>query len=301
MKRITFFIVYFFIAEFAFAQIAHYNQFPTMQPQHILDDNLENISFSFSMRVLNSDYDGALVRLRKDDDNTEEDFGWSDNDIVDISAIDTWRSGANVYVVAWYDQSGLGRNATQADQTRQPQFYTNSSMPFFRGDGSNDYLTVDTPNGIQDLTNEGAEGTVLGVMRATKKSQHTFGVLNGNNRWSTHINWSNNNVYFDPGFCCNTIRNFDNSTNVGVWEHYSFYKTSGRVIARVGGLQKFNGLHTKASCTLKEDFAIGWAEGETNSTKYATTSFLELIMYNTNKSIGEITEIEDNTITFWNL
>ncbi|MFD1294497.1 hypothetical protein ACFQ5N_11675 [Lutibacter holmesii] len=309
MKRILFFMVYFFIAESVFGQIAHYNQFPAMQPQHILDDHLTNISFAFSMRVLNSDYEGYLVRLRKQNGQNpgngdeEKDFGWSENDIVDVVAIDAWRKKKDVYVVTWYDQSGEGNNATQTDEDRQPQFYSDATIPYFQGDGTNntgDFLEVVTSNGIQSVTNNGNEGSVLGVMKATKRAQHSFGVLRGSNRWSTHINWSDNNLYFDPGICCNNVRSFENSSNVNVWQQYTFIKTNSNAIARAGGDEKFNGLHTTGRCTRTENFAIGWATG-TGWNKYATTSFSELIMYKMDISADEYLEIEEDAITFWNL
>lgn len=283
-----------------YAQIAQYNHFPTLKPLHILDGNLSNISFALSMRVLESDYVGPLVRLRRSSDNAELDFSWSDNDIVDISGIDTWRNGSDVYIVRWYDQSGLGRDAVQNIANNQPRFYPDTNIPYFQGDGSNDHLTIDTPNGIQDVTNAGVEGTVLSVMSATTKEQHTFGVLTDADRWSSHVNWSNNYLYFDPGICCNDPRNFSNSTNVNNWAHYTFIKTDTHVIARSNGVEKFNGLHTTGRCTRTEDFAIGWATGN-QSTNHATTSFSEFIMYNTNIINTQYQAIEENTIIFWGL
>ena len=294
------FIIVILVPIVGYAQIANYNHFPTMKPSHILDEQLSNISFAFSMRVLESDYNGPLVRLRRASDNIEQDFGWGDNDIVDIAAINAWRAGSNVYMHTWYDQSGLGRDAVQATQHRQPRFYPDTTMPYFQGDGSNDHLTVDTPNGIQDVTNNGNQGSVLTVMNATTKSQHSFGVLVGSDRWSTHINWNNNNIYFDPGICCNNPRFFNNATNVGQWVQYTFIKTSTNAIARADGIEKFNGTHTMGSCTRTEDFAIGWATGNQTG-NHATSGFLELIMYRVDISLLQYTQIENNAMTFWSL
>jgi len=294
------FIIVFILPIVVYGAIANYNHFPTLKPFHILDEKLTDISFAFSMRVLESDYTGSLVRLRRSSDNAEKDFVWGDYDIVDVAAIDIWRAGSNVYIHTWYDQSGLGRDAVQTTQNRQPRFYPDATMPYFQGDGSNDHLTVDTPNGIQDVTNNGNQGTVLTVMRATTKSQHSFGVLTGSDRWSTHINWSNNNVYFDPGICCNNPRFFANASNAGQWVQYTFIKTNSNVIARADGIEKFNGTHTTGRCTRTEDFAIGWATGNETG-NYATTSYTEMIMYKTNISAVEYQEIEENTIIFWGL
>jgi len=293
------FLIVFLLPLVVYGQIANYNHFPTMKPSHILSEKLTEISFAFSMRVLESDYDGPLVRLRKGI-NTQKDFSWGDDDIVDVEAINAWRNGANVYIHTWYDQSGLGRNAVQTTQNRQPRFYPDATMPYFQGDGSNDHLTVDTPNGIQDVTNSGNQGTVLSVMRATAKSQHSFGVLTSSDRWSTHINWNNNNVYFDPGICCNNPRFFANSSNVGQWVQYTFIKTNSNAIARANGIEKFNGAHTTGRCTRTEDFAIGWATGNETG-NHATTSYTEMIMYKTDIAVSEYQEIEENAMTFWGI
>jgi len=270
-----------------------------MQPAHILDENLENISFAFSMRVLESDYNGPIIRLRRASDNTEQDFTWADNDIVDIEAINTWRGGSNVYVHTWYDQSGLERNAIQTTNFRQPQFFPDANRPHFRGDGANDYLLIDTPNGIQDVTNSGNQGTVLIIANATIRSQHSFGVLTGSDRWSTHMNWNNNRLYFDPGICCNATRDFFNGGNVNRWEIYTFIKTTTRVISRSGGTQRFNGNHNRGRCTRSEDFTIGWANG--NQGLFSNTAFSEFIMYRADINTNLYEDIENNAITFWSL
>ena len=145
---------------FGNGQIAQYNQFPTKQPTHILDEKLDDISFAYSLRLLESDYDGPLIRLRKTD-NAEMDFGWTDNDRVDIEAINTWRAGSDVFVTTWYDQSGLDRHATQTDTNLQPQFIPDLVQPYLAGDRDNDVLIV-TEN-FQNLTENGKNGSVLGV------------------------------------------------------------------------------------------------------------------------------------------
>ncbi len=283
-----------------YTQISVLHHFPTMTPSHILDEKLTDISFAFSMRVLESNYNGPIIRLRRASDNAEQDFGWSDNDIVDVNAIDTWRAGSNVYVHTWYDQSGLNRNAIQTTTSRQPRFYPDINAPYFQGDGSNDYLEIFTPNGIQDVTNAGNQGTVITIARSTRKNQHSFGVLINRNRWSSHINWGNSNLYFDPGICCNSTRYFNNTANLNVWDLYTFIKTNTNAIARSGGTQRFNGAHTTGRCTITENFAICWAKGN-GTGNYSNTGFREFIMYKTDIDPSQYQEIENNSITFWGL
>ena len=214
---------------FGNSQIVQYNQFPTKQPTHILDDRIEDISFAYSLRLLESDYDGPLIRLRRASDNAEMDFSCAANDRVDIAAIDTWRAGSNVFVTIWYDQSGMGRDAFQTNTALQPQFISDVTQPYFVGDGSNDRLIV--PESVQNLTENGKNGSVIGVFFATDRNDTAFGVLSGGERWLVHINWGDENCYFDPGYCCNGPRSFVNNlpTNpnpgsLGIWDQYTFVR-----------------------------------------------------------------------------
>ncbi|MEX0273220.1 MAG: hypothetical protein AB3N16_02470 [Flavobacteriaceae bacterium] len=278
-------------------QVAQYNQFPSMRPLHILDDKLSDISFAFGMRILESDYNGPLIRLRRDSDNAERDFYCRDDDKVDINAIDDWRGTANVYVVRWYDQSGLGRNAVQSNTNLQPRFVTHTTVPYFQGNGSGHRLDVNTS--IQTLTNAGADGTVLGIITATRRSQNSFGVLTGTNRWSAHVNWSNGHTYFDPGPCCNNPRNFNNAAGENQWRQYTFIRGNNTVSVRQNGSTRFSGNHTRGRCTLNNNFGILYANGRNGS--YSNNRFNELIMFRTDISSTVYTEIEENQTNFWNL
>ena len=282
-----------------FGQISQYNHFPTMRPSHILDEKLTDISFALSFRVLESDYNGPLVRLRRDSDNAQSDFGWADNDIVDVAAIDAWRGTANVFVVIWYDQSGLGRNAIQNTEAFQPQFITDPVRPYFFGDGNNDRLDINTS--IQTLTNAGVNGSVLTVVYSTSKNQFAFGTRqpgNNGNRWSAHINWSNNRVYFDSGICCvNTVRYATNTNNE--WQQFSFIRENIIQTIRKNGIILRTGNYTNGRCSATNNFGILYTNG--NNGQFATNRFTELIMYRMEITLANTLEIEENQISFWNL
>lgn len=293
MKKIK---VIFFILLCQFelkAQITHYNQFPTLFD--------ENINFIFSMRQVNLEYDGPLIRLRRSSDNAESDFGPSSpGDLISNSAINSWRGGSSLFVVTWYDQSGWGRDAIQTVASRQPAFTRSNTRPYFAGDASNDFLEVQT--GFQELSDSGRNATVICVMNSTTTAQFSFGVadsLSPGDRWSIHSNWSDNNVYFDPGVCCNSPRSFGNSANAGVWRNYTFMRTRDSVIARRNGVNQFNGLHTTGRCSSNNNFRICHA-GKLVS-EFSDTQFMELIMYNSNINYSIIGEVEQSAITFWGL
>jgi hypothetical protein len=77
----------------------------------------------YSLRLLTSTYTGPLVQLRRDIDGAILDFyGNYGGNLVTLKGqqVQSWASGANAYVVKWYDQSGCGNHATQYTSTIQP-------------------------------------------------------------------------------------------------------------------------------------------------------------------------------------
>ncbi len=76
---------------------------------------------AFSLRRLRCTYAGSAIRVRRSSDNTTLDIGftsWGDLDTVAMKAFVTVN---NAFVTTWYDQSGNGRNATQATAGNQPR------------------------------------------------------------------------------------------------------------------------------------------------------------------------------------
>lgn len=323
MKNL-FFIFFIFISTISWSQIGNYNQFPSLSPAHLLDnvDLLNDISFAYSMRLLESDYDGPLVRLRRDSDNTEQDFYCNSADKVDTEAIDTWRNGANVFVVRWYDQSGQNRDAIQTIIFRQPRFDTDPSVPHFAGDGTDDCLLVQGT--FDDVVQNGKNATITGVYFARDRADSAFGSTNPSNpvgdRWLVHINWNDEHLYFDPGYCCNNPRRFRNdlptSTNgpgkLGTWGQYSLIRRDDpsntaidRIILRLESIEKINGNFpdNRAFSRTTFPFLLGALSSDVagNPTSAATTKFAEMIMYKRGKTDSFVLAIEDNQINFWEL
>ena len=90
----------------------------------VLTTNAKNsVMVAFSLRKVNSSYAGAVVKVRRSSDNLENDFyGSSTGALTNATgtSISTWLGAATGYVSVWYDQSGVGRNATQATASYQP-------------------------------------------------------------------------------------------------------------------------------------------------------------------------------------
>lgn len=83
------------------------------------------------------------MRVRRDNDDAEQDFGFDANGDLDTAAIATFvGSGNNGYVSKFYDQSGNGNDATQSIGLNQPQIYDGSAVITDNGKPALDTLTT---------------------------------------------------------------------------------------------------------------------------------------------------------------
>lgn len=81
----------------------------------------------YSMRLMNPSYEGPIVQVRRDSDNATQDFYANTNGALGTqfegtgTSLTSWLGTATGYVAIWYDQTGNGRNATQATTAYQPK------------------------------------------------------------------------------------------------------------------------------------------------------------------------------------
>ncbi|WP_369049405.1 arabinofuranosidase catalytic domain-containing protein [Tenacibaculum sp. UWU-22] len=312
MKKIFLFL-FFTINYNIYSQgIGHYNQYPTLHVDTYLDQLDNTISFAYSMRRLYSNYTGPIIKLRRKSDNITKVFYAIDTDLVDINAITTWAAGSNLYVDTWYDQSGLNRNAIQTTITKQPQFYIDSVLPYFQGDGVDDFLVVSNSH-LHDLTTNGKDGTVLLVAKATDRNQNSFGISNGNYRWLSHLNWGNERAYFDAGFYNTSVatnqRSFYNLSGINVFKQYSLISGSpNTIIMRQNTVEQLNTTTSSNNCNYNFSFFISAASTSTSTNPdtatgnmYATTGFNEFILYKTKIPENTYKTVEQIQMAFWGL
>ena len=120
-------------------------------------DDYPNAAVAYSVRLLKSDYTGALVTIRRSSDNAEKDFYPDSNFELSLSSEDgastslsSWIGSDNGFIVTWYDQSGNNNNATNAAASTQPQllnagaFITMSGKPTGQGNTAR-LLNISTP------------------------------------------------------------------------------------------------------------------------------------------------------------
>ena len=84
-------------------------------------DTLPASAAAYSVRRLRSAYTGALIRVRRSSDSTEQDIGPTLGGNLNTTALTTFCGANSCFVTTWYDQSGNTRNATQATLANQPR------------------------------------------------------------------------------------------------------------------------------------------------------------------------------------
>ena len=103
-----------------------------------------------SLRKISGAYSGSAIRVRRSSDNQETDIGFNVSGDLDTTALLSFVGSGNGFVKIWYDQSGLGRNATQTTVASQPKIVNNGSVltqggkPSIKYDGVDDYMTIST-------------------------------------------------------------------------------------------------------------------------------------------------------------
>jgi hypothetical protein len=119
-------------------------------------DTYSGAAAAYSLRLLRSDYSGSAIKVRRSDDNEEQDIGFRNNEL-DTSTLETFSIGSDCFITTWYDQSGNTINATNSTAANQPKIVssgttiTENGKPAIEYDGSGDQLQLSSSI---DLSNE---------------------------------------------------------------------------------------------------------------------------------------------------
>ena len=86
-------------------------------------DTYSGAAAAYSLRRLSSTYTGSCIRVRRANNNVEQDIGFVNN-VVDTATMNTFLAGSGGgYVTKIYDQSGNGRDVAQTTATKQMLIY----------------------------------------------------------------------------------------------------------------------------------------------------------------------------------
>jgi hypothetical protein len=107
--------------------------------------NITNkVLFAYSLRLVNANYTGAIIKIRRSRDNAELDIYPNQFGMLDLVTMQNFCPTGNGFITTWYDQSGNGYNLTQATAGSQPQIITNGILETINGNPTINLLTART-------------------------------------------------------------------------------------------------------------------------------------------------------------
>lgn len=102
-------------------------------------DQYAGAAAAYSLRNLSLYHTDPVVRVRRDNDNAEQDFTTTE---VSDGTLAAWvGAGNNGFVRTWYDQSGNGRHQIQPTTAAQPQIVSSGALVTDGGKPSVQYST----------------------------------------------------------------------------------------------------------------------------------------------------------------
>jgi hypothetical protein len=152
---------------------AHANYRPLAQPVvNFLLDDYPNAAAAYSLRKLRTAYTGSAIRVRRSNDNSEQDIGFTLAGDLDTASLKTFVGANSGFVTTWYNQAdSSGRDVSQSTAANQPRIINAGVVERENGkvrmlfDGSNDFLEAATASHWEFL-HFGTAYTNFGVARA---------------------------------------------------------------------------------------------------------------------------------------
>ena len=114
-------------------------------------DTYSGAAAAYSLRKLRTAYTGNAITVRRSSDNTSQNIGFDANGNLDTTSLLSFVGAGNGFVSTWFDQSGSGRNATQATANNQPQIVSSGTISTLNGkpiitfNGTSQFLQTVSP------------------------------------------------------------------------------------------------------------------------------------------------------------
>lgn len=139
-------------------------------------------SAAYSLRRVRSAYTGPAIRVRRPLDNAEADIGFTSAGNLNTTALLAHCGVNSGFVTTWYDQSGNGRNLTQATSGAQPRIVnagvvdTLGGVPALICDAVDDFMTATTWGTIAQPF---SRNTVVRMAASLSGSTHVMNTATG--------------------------------------------------------------------------------------------------------------------------
>jgi hypothetical protein len=323
MKHFLIIIILLLNCNTTFAQVLPANRYFN---NYILDSESTSPSFAYSLRKLRAGYSGFAVKIRRGTDNAEANVQFDNFDRVSTTSIvtvtnvgtstltmgqnlsyNTFAGAQTISVTTWYDQGTNAYHATQTTNSKQPTLILNSAgptntLPSVNFNPVNAHeLIINQP--VENLLTNGINGSALTICKGSNNSQISFGARMADNwRWSTHINWSDGNCYFDAAeVCCATNRAFNNTANNGIYKQYSFIRGVTYKTMRLNSTATvINNSAAASTAKTGGNFSIGyWSPSVLGGHSTFNGNFCEILLFPTDLNITKLNSLENSQILYW--
>lgn len=151
-------------------------------------DTYTDAAAAYSLRLLSSTYSGSAIRVRRADDNAEQDIGFRNNEL-DTSTLEIFSLGSDCFITTWYDQSGNTINATQSTAASQPKIVTSGTTITENGKPCIDFDSSDDRLELNGIFSGATEFTFIEVDKPNNTNVRV-------NYWAQFIDFSNVNTFF---------------------------------------------------------------------------------------------------------
>jgi len=274
-------------------------------PAPLLLDTYTGATMAVSVRKLRNAYSGSAIRVRRSSDNTEQDIGFSGNNLNTTALLSFVGTGGtdNGFITTWYDQSGNGNNHTQGTAVNQPKIVNagvvltltgvGTARPKIQFDGVNDSMR--------------ATGTTLSTASITSFTSGFKPFINLNTYSNlgaiSNASWG---FLTSPVYGSQFARASDglnyvsiNSPTVDTSLISGVYSDGGDCSTQPGSIRQYqNGVAASSTAT-----ALCRRTGTNAVDNFATLTELQeyILYYGTVQSAGNIGAIQTNQNAYFNL
>ena len=250
---------------------------------NLLLDVYPSASVAYSLRKLRTAYTGSAIRVRRSNDNAEQDIGFSGNDL-DTSSLTSFVGANNGFITTWYDQSGNANNSTQATATNQAQIVASGTITTDPVSGKISSLWTNDSYALGSSITMTQTNFRLGVFNRTASATRIFGLgstsatpflgawLAGNNIQSNYGNalviHSNANTSSGK-FIMTVLR--DSSNNVKCWLNNTAL-TTGTSSGTSNPITHFGAYPAATTAGYKQEEVYWASDQESNRTGIETNA-----------------------------
>jgi len=248
-------------------------------------DNFVGVTAYYSLRRFTTGEDNNAIRVRRSSDDTEQDIGFDANGDLDSTALLAFVGTGgtdNGFVSKWYDQSGNGNDAINADASEQPLIVSGGALVEENGKAAVDFDGVD--DYLQNTSLVSSTPTTHYLTAKANPKSTTQRLSDGGVSSSTrHSIYQNASRFQYFGGVTLTGDSEDANQNL----HYFLANGTSSEIAINGATASVGNAGTNTLNGLT--FAARWD----GAAQWGDVSIQELIIFDSNQS-GIRTDIESN-------